>query len=76
MTKSRFRAIVVIAASLTTLSFAPSAFAFGETVCKWGGDESESMRCFDCMHRVWDGYAWRLVNTCRPRYTPQPFAWP
>ncbi len=75
MTK-RVKLTLAIAASLMTLSVAPSAFAFGESYCKWGGDESQSMRCFDCMTRVWDGYAWRLVNTCAPRATQQPFAWP
>lgn len=35
--------------------------------CRWGGDESQSMRCFDCMKRVWSGQRWTLKNVCRPR---------
>ncbi len=33
--------------------------------CRWGGDNGQSIRCFDCMQREWTGYNWRLVNTCK-----------
>lgn len=59
--------LVAALVSLTGLSFAVSTPAHAGT-CKWGGDESDSIRCFDCMRRVWTGERWALVNTCRPHY--------
>jgi hypothetical protein len=35
--------------------------------CPWGGDESQSIRCFDCMKPVWNGQRWTLMNFCRQR---------
>ncbi len=35
--------------------------------CPWGGDNSQSIRCFDCMVRVWTPQGWRLVNACERR---------
>ncbi len=64
------RATVLLAATaacVAGLSFAIPSPVRAET-CRWGGDESQSMRCFDCMRRVWTPYGWKLVNTCRPPY--------
>jgi hypothetical protein len=33
--------------------------------CPWGGDNSQSMRCFDCMVRIWTPQGWKLVNACK-----------
>lgn len=35
--------------------------------CPWGGDNSQSIRCFDCMVRVWTPHGWKLVNACERR---------
>ncbi len=41
------------------------------TACtRW--DESDSMRCFECMQRVWTGHDWAIVNTC-PRRSTRPY---
>lgn len=64
------RATVLLAAAAACvggLSFAIPTPARADT-CRWGGDESQSIRCFDCMRRVWTPYGWKLVNTCVPRY--------
>jgi hypothetical protein len=56
---------------ILTLAFACAAGfslavpAAAET-CRWGGDESQSMRCFDCMKPVWNGQRWTLKDVCRP----------
>ncbi len=67
MAQSRMTNLIAAVACLTTVSLSFPASAI-ESACKWGGDESQSMRCFDCMRRVWTGHEWKLVNTCRPRY--------
>lgn len=55
------------AACVAGLSLAIPGPACADT-CPWGGDEAQSMRCFDCMKRVWTGERWELKNTCRPDY--------
>jgi hypothetical protein len=68
MAKQTTLILAAAAACAGWLSFAISAPARADT-CRWGGDESQSIRCFDCMRRVWTPYGWKLVNTCPPRYT-------
>lgn len=61
--------LVIVTASFALfagLAFAVPAPAHAAT-CPYGGDESQSMRCFDCMKRVWTGKRWKLKNTCKPR---------
>jgi hypothetical protein len=48
------------------ISFTTPASVYAAT-CRYGGDESQSIRCFDCMKRVWTGKRWKLKNTCKPR---------
>lgn len=64
----RTTAILIAAwACATVLGLAiPDAARAG--TCPWGGDESQSMRCFDCMRRVWTGERWALRNTCSSHY--------
>ena len=33
---------------------------------KWA-DTEDTMRCFDCLRKVWDGRAWVWANTCERR---------
>lgn len=35
------------------------------STCPWGGDSSQSIRCFDCMKRASTPQGWKLVNTCK-----------
>jgi hypothetical protein len=44
-----------------------AARADGDAFCKWGGDNGQSMKCFDCIKREWTGHEWTLVNTCPPQ---------
>jgi hypothetical protein len=65
MTKSRTTIVAAIFALFADLTCAIPGYAWTAT-CPYGGDESQSMRCFDCMKRVWTGKRWRLKNTCKP----------
>ncbi len=66
MTRTTLKSFIAVMALCAGVSAALPAAA-REDVCPWGGDSSQSMRCFDCMRRVWTGHGWKLVNTCRPR---------
>ncbi len=68
-------ALILASAFAAGLSMTSSASAndYQTTCARW--DETQSMRCFDCMERVWTGHGWQLVNTCQPRVTPDGFAW-
>ncbi len=55
--------LAATAACVAGLSFAIPSRA--DDTCRAGGDEAQSMRCFDCMRRVATPYGWKLVNTCR-----------
>lgn len=35
-----------------------------DDVCRWGGDNGQSLKCFDCQRLVLVGREWRWVNTC------------
>ena len=72
--KTSAKRALFMAAFLTAAGFAPAAIA-EDDYCRWGNEESMSIRCFDCMRRVWTGYEWRLVNTCGPHYGPLFFGW-
>ncbi len=76
MTKAKIKTIIAATAWLgaTALSLPAGATDDIDTCRKWGGDESQSLRCFDCVRRVWTGYEWKLVNTCAPRYV-NDFGW-
>ena len=55
-------------ASLISVGFVTSASA-EDDFCRWGGDNGQSLRCFDCMRLVRAETEWRWVNTCRhPSY--------
>jgi hypothetical protein len=32
--------------------------------CRWGGDNGQSLKCFDCQKLVRVGRDWRWVDTC------------
>ena len=49
--------VALISSGLHSVVFADS--------CPWGGDNSQSMRCFDCMVRIWTPQGWKLVNACK-----------
>lgn len=36
-----------------------------DDVCRWGGDNGQSLKCFDCQKLVQSGGEWRWVNTCQ-----------
>lgn len=45
---------------------APLGYAQAANCFRW--DESDAMRCFDCMKIVWDGHGYHRINTCPPRH--------
>ncbi len=61
----------VIAAAIAFMALASPAAADRGQTC-YGLDESNSIRCFDCMRRVWTGHRWQLVNTCQPSFSAPP----
>jgi hypothetical protein len=54
---------VVLTVGLTVLGIGTSASA-EDDVCRWGGDNGQSLKCFDCQKLVQVGHEWRWVNTC------------
>lgn len=52
----------VIAFSVLGLGVSAAA---EDDVCRWGGDNGESLKCFDCQRLVQVGNEWRWVNTCK-----------
>jgi hypothetical protein len=58
-------AMVAIVALLGSV---PSvALAHQSSAClRW--DDSEPMRCFNCMQKIWDGRTYHWHNTCPRRY--------
>jgi hypothetical protein len=65
--RGRFLAVLGMA-SLVALGSGASARA-EDDFCRWGGDNGQSLKCFDCMRLVRVGYDWRWVDTCK---TPRP----
>lgn len=66
-----FSKTLAIAATvgLTVIGVGTSAKA-EDDVCRWGGDNGQSLKCFDCQRLVQVGREWRWVNTCKsPTYT-------
>lgn len=63
MSKVRKAAALVCFVWVASLA-APTLAQAG--TCQWGGDNGQSMRCFDCMKRIWTGHRWKLKNTCKP----------
>jgi hypothetical protein len=59
-------------ALLATLSMTTAALAHQDSTACAAWDESDSMRCFECMQRVWTGHDWTIVNTC-PRRSTGPY---
>lgn len=55
---------VALTVALTVLGVGTSAMA-EDDVCRWGGDNGQSLKCFDCQKLVQVGNEWRWVNTCR-----------
>lgn len=68
MTKQKTRSVIAALTCLAAFCLSLPANALEDTCRRWTQDESQSMRCFDCMRRVWTGREWQIVNTCRPRY--------
>ncbi len=68
MTQHRLKIAAIAAAFAAVGALTPltAAKADGSDCLRW--DESDSMRCFDCMKRVWTGTHDEWVNTCAPRY--------
>ncbi|HEY8161625.1 MAG: hypothetical protein ACR650_15540 [Methylocystis sp.] len=64
-----FALTIAGAIALTVLGLGASAMA-EDDVCRWGGDNGESLKCFDCQRLVLVGREWRWVNTCKS----QPYA--
>jgi hypothetical protein len=52
------------AVGLVGLGLGASAMA-EDDVCRWGGDNGQSLKCFDCQKLVQVGSEWRWVNTCK-----------
>lgn len=52
------------AIALTVFGLGASARA-EDDVCRWGGDNGQSLKCFDCQRLVLVGHEWRWVNTCK-----------
>ncbi len=75
MTHKKQNALILAAAFVAGLGMAlpASATDYQTTCARW--DETQSIRCFDCMERVWTGHDWQLLNTCQPRATPDGLAW-
>ncbi|ARN81941.1 hypothetical protein MCBRY_002404 [Methylocystis bryophila] len=67
MSTRAMRTTIVAVTLVATACLSPAALATeADDDCAWQ-DFSNSMRCFDCMKRVWTGTGWRIVNTC-PNY--------
>ena len=41
---------------------------YREANCYRWFDTEESMRCFDCLRKVWTGRDWQWANVCPRRY--------
>lgn len=67
--------IKTLVAALALLGTAGVASAHPDSTACTRWDESDSMRCFECMQRVWTGHDWTIVNTCPRRSTVPPYAW-
>ncbi len=73
MTYRKLNALILAWAFAAGIGVASPAWAHDDTCNRW--DETQSLRCFDCMKRVWTGYEWQLVNTCKPRPTFNRLVW-
>jgi hypothetical protein len=67
MIKSKAALFVASLTCFIGVSVATPTSVYAAT-CRYGGDESQSIRCFDCMKRVWTGKRWKIKYTCKSRY--------
>ena len=58
-----------LAASIATQAHAYRAYLRFDAMdsCYRWRDTSESMRCFDCLEKVWTARGWQWANTCSSR---------
>jgi hypothetical protein len=68
MTLNKIKAIFAAGTFLATVGLATSASAQPNGTC-YHYDESESMRCFNCLKEVQTRDGWRVVNTCQAGYS-------
>ncbi len=69
MPRSSIQSVIAKAVFLTTMAFAPSAYAHSATNCSID-DDTETMRCFSCVKQVATGSERRYVDTCKTDYVP------
>lgn len=72
----RLLKMLSVAVFLGGVSYAAAPnYAQAEGTCvRW--DESDAMRCFDCMQIVSTPYGMRRINTCAPRvFRPGWYGW-
>ena len=67
-------AVIAAVTLLATVGMGAVALAHPDSTACTRWDESESMRCFDCMQRVWTGHDWTIVNSCERRSTAPYYA--
>jgi len=74
MSKHAIKPILVAVSLLGAVGVSSAALAQADDDCLWQ-DRSNSIRCFDCLNRVWTGSGWRLVNTCVRRGAAPSYGW-
>ncbi len=63
MSSKRRLALVGVACMISAGIIYPAAAE--DDYCRWGGDNGQSLRCFDCMKLMHAGDQSYWINTCR-----------